>query len=92
MEFKEYPMKIALIYPSSGPWNGIGKNKVFNGRSFRFAMLSRGFTPKGLSHLIYPLVLNLAFYGRTRRFGLRGRDPAVQSAISTSGKLAPACA
>jgi hypothetical protein len=45
-----------------------------------------------LSHLIYPLVLNLAFYGRTRRFGLRGRDPAVQSAISTSGKLAPACA
>jgi radical SAM superfamily enzyme YgiQ (UPF0313 family) len=49
-------------------------------------------TPKGLSHLIYPLVLNLAFYGRTRRFGLRGRDPAEQSAVSTSAKLAPAWA
>ena len=28
-------------------------------------------TLKGFSHLIDPLVLNIAFYGRTRRFGLR---------------------
>jgi radical SAM superfamily enzyme YgiQ (UPF0313 family) len=39
-EFKEYVMKIALMCPSSGPWNGIGNRKIFNGRSFRFSMLS----------------------------------------------------
>lgn len=49
-------------------------------------------TPKGLSHLIYPLVLNLAFYGRTRRFGLRGRDPADQSVLFPSTNPSPAYA
>ncbi|NLH15478.1 MAG: B12-binding domain-containing radical SAM protein [Phycisphaerae bacterium] len=49
-------------------------------------------TPQGLSHLIYPLILNLAFYGRNWRFGLRGYDPAVRPAIPNSATLSPTCA
>jgi radical SAM superfamily enzyme YgiQ (UPF0313 family) len=33
-------MKILLISPSSGTWKGIGKYKMFNGKTFRFSMLS----------------------------------------------------
>ena len=33
-------MKILLISPSSGHWRGLGKKKVFNGKTFRFSMLS----------------------------------------------------
>ncbi len=32
--------------------------------------------PHGLRTFIYPLTLNLAYLGRVRRFGIRGRDPA----------------
>ena len=32
--------------------------------------------PGGWKHFVYPLGLNLAYYGRTRRFGIRGCDPA----------------
>ncbi|MBN1475361.1 B12-binding domain-containing radical SAM protein [Candidatus Sumerlaeota bacterium] len=31
--------------------------------------------PRGLSRFIYPLGLNMAYLGRVRRFGIRGRDP-----------------
>jgi len=33
-------MKILLISPSSGHWRGLGKKKIFNGKTFRFSMLS----------------------------------------------------
>jgi len=33
-------MKILLISPSSGHWRGLGKKKLFNGKTFRFSMLS----------------------------------------------------
>ena len=33
-------MKILLVSPSSGKWRGIAKKKVFNGKIFRFSMLS----------------------------------------------------
>jgi len=33
-------MKILLISPASGKWHRIGRRKLFNGRSFRFSMLS----------------------------------------------------
>lgn len=33
-------MKILLISPASGNWKGIGKHKLFNGKTFRFSMLS----------------------------------------------------
>ena len=33
-------MKILLIAPSSGHWKGIGKKRLFNGKMFRFSMLS----------------------------------------------------
>jgi radical SAM superfamily enzyme YgiQ (UPF0313 family) len=48
-------------------------------------------TPKGLSHLIYPLILNLAFYGRNWRFGLRGYDPAAQPELSAAAVPSQAC-
>lgn len=32
-------MKILLVAPSSGVWNGIGKRKIFDGRTFRFSLL-----------------------------------------------------
>lgn len=35
-------------------------------------------TPKGLSHAVYPFVLNWAYFGRTIAFGIRGRNPARQ--------------
>lgn len=33
-------MKILLISPASGKWSRIGRKRVFNGRTFRFSMLS----------------------------------------------------
>jgi hypothetical protein len=33
-------MNILLIAPSSGHWRGLGKKKYFNGKTFRFSMLS----------------------------------------------------
>ncbi len=33
-------MKILLIAPSSGKWRHVGKSRLFNGRTFRFSMLS----------------------------------------------------
>ncbi len=33
-------MKILLIAPSSGHWKGLGKKPFFNGKTFRFSMLS----------------------------------------------------
>ena len=53
--------------------------------------------PSGWKHFIYPLGLNLAYYGRTRRFNIRGCDPAeevtaisnfVEKAEQTYGKEA----
>lgn len=36
--------------------------------------------PGGWRHFLYPLALNLAYFGRTRRFGIRGRLPVASSA------------
>ncbi len=33
-------MKILLIAPSSGPWRLVGRRRFFNGRTFRFSLLS----------------------------------------------------
>ncbi len=33
-------MRILLIAPASGTWRGLGKKRFFNGRTFRFSMLS----------------------------------------------------
>lgn len=33
-------MKILLIAPASGHWRSIGRNRIFNGRTFRFSLLS----------------------------------------------------
>jgi len=33
-------MKITLISPSSGKWRGLGRKRFFNGKTFRFSMLS----------------------------------------------------
>ncbi len=33
-------MKILLVAPASGTWRGLGKHRLFNGRTFRFSMLS----------------------------------------------------
>lgn len=33
-------MRILLIAPASGHWRGLGRRRVFNGRTFRFSMLS----------------------------------------------------
>lgn len=33
-------MNILLVAPASGSWRSIGKKKVFNGKTFRFSMLS----------------------------------------------------
>ena len=33
-------MRILLIAPSSGHWRGLGRKRFFNGRTFRFSMLS----------------------------------------------------
>lgn len=33
-------MKILLIAPASGRWKGIAKRRWFNGKPFRFSMLS----------------------------------------------------
>ena len=33
-------MRILLIAPASGKWRGIARRKVFNGKTFRFSMLS----------------------------------------------------
>jgi len=33
-------MKILLISPASGYWRKVGRRKLFNGRTFRFSMLS----------------------------------------------------
>lgn len=42
-------MRILLIAPSSGYWRGLGKKRLFNGKTFRFSMLSllsvAGLTP-----------------------------------------------
>jgi hypothetical protein len=34
--------------------------------------------PGGLRRFLYPLALNLAYYGRVRRFHIAGHDPAEQ--------------
>ncbi len=33
-------MNILLIAPASGPWRGVGRRRLFGGRTFRFSMLS----------------------------------------------------
>jgi radical SAM superfamily enzyme YgiQ (UPF0313 family) len=33
-------MKILLIAPASGPWRAVGRHRLFNGRTFRFSLLS----------------------------------------------------
>ncbi len=33
-------MRVLLIAPSSGKWRGVGRGRVFNGRTFRFSLLS----------------------------------------------------
>jgi radical SAM superfamily enzyme YgiQ (UPF0313 family) len=33
-------MKILLVSPATGAWSGISKNYIFNGKTFRFSMLS----------------------------------------------------
>lgn len=33
-------MRILLVAPSSGYWRGLGKKRLFNGKTFRFSMLS----------------------------------------------------
>jgi radical SAM superfamily enzyme YgiQ (UPF0313 family) len=33
-------MKILLIAPASGKWRGIARKRIFNGKLFRFSMLS----------------------------------------------------
>ena len=33
-------MKILLIAPASGNWKTVGRNRLFNGKTFRFSMLS----------------------------------------------------
>ncbi len=33
-------MRILLIAPASGRWRGLGRKRVFNGKTFRFSMLS----------------------------------------------------
>ncbi len=33
-------MRILLIAPASGRWRGLGKTRLFNGKTFRFSMLS----------------------------------------------------
>lgn len=42
-------MRILLIAPSAGYWRGLGKKRLFNGKTFRFSMLSllsvAAFTP-----------------------------------------------
>jgi radical SAM superfamily enzyme YgiQ (UPF0313 family) len=38
-------------------------------------------TPKGLSHFIYPFVLNWAYFGRTIVFGIKGHNPAVKKSF-----------
>lgn len=34
------PLRILLVAPASGDWQGIARRRVFNGKSFRFSMLS----------------------------------------------------
>ena len=33
-------MKLLMISPASGGWKGIGRNTIFNGKTFRFSLLS----------------------------------------------------
>jgi len=33
-------MRILLIAPASDPWHAIGRRRLFNGRTFRFSLLS----------------------------------------------------
>ena len=44
-------MRILLIAPASGHWRGLGRKRLFNGRTFRFSMLSllsvAALTPEG---------------------------------------------
>jgi radical SAM superfamily enzyme YgiQ (UPF0313 family) len=39
--------------------------------------------PGGIANLIYPLGLNMAYYGRVKAFGIRGHVPSSQSAAFT---------
>ena len=40
--------------------------------------------PRGLRHIAYPLLLNIAYFGRVLRFGIAGYDPAAQKAAPVS--------
>ena len=48
--YKGENMKILLVLPACGNWRGVGKKKLFNGKTFRFSMLPlltvAGLTPK----------------------------------------------
>jgi hypothetical protein len=33
-------MKIMLIAPASGKWHRVGRKRIFNGKTFRFSLLS----------------------------------------------------
>lgn len=40
--------------------------------------------PGGIRNFVYPLGLNLAYYGRVRAFGIRGYDPAIEYRTETT--------
>jgi hypothetical protein len=40
MYAKEGAMKILLVSPASGKWKAISRRRLFNGKTFRFSMLS----------------------------------------------------
>jgi radical SAM superfamily enzyme YgiQ (UPF0313 family) len=43
--------------------------------------------PHGLSNFIYPLILNLGYYGRTKSFNIRGYEPSKKHLKSTYSVL-----
>jgi hypothetical protein len=101
-------MKVLLIAPASGNWRHVGRPGLFNGRTFRFSLLSllsvaaadlraghdwvtREFdgpwriarrlvrmaaAPGCMRALPWAAAINGAYYGRVRRWGIRGWDPA----------------
>ena len=43
--------------------------------------------PSGWKHFVYPLGLSLAYYGRVKRFGIQGYDPAARCAGSVNAPV-----
>jgi radical SAM superfamily enzyme YgiQ (UPF0313 family) len=48
------------------------------------------FSPGGTANVVTALAINLAYYGRTRSFRIRGYDPAARRKHCETGLLAPA--